>query len=62
MKESNSNMLIMTTKEILEKYGDELRKEERVLLRLCGKYLDMSEEDLSDVTPFDVLNDVGKLI
>ena len=62
MKENNSNMLIMTTKEILEKYGDELRKEERVLLRLCGKYLAMSNEDLYDVTPFDVLNDINKLI
>ena len=33
-----------------------------ILLEMSDKYLAMSEEDLSDVTPFDVLNDINKLI
>lgn len=34
----------------------------KMLVDVAKEYLAMSEEDLSDVTPFDVLNDINKLI
>lgn len=33
-----------------------------ILLEMSDKYFAMSEEELSDITPFDVLNDINKLI
>ncbi len=32
------------------------------LLDVSDKYLDMSEEELADVTPFDVLNEIYKTL
>lgn len=34
----------------------------QLLIRVAKEYLAMSEENLSDITPFDVLNDINKLI
>lgn len=34
----------------------------KMLVDVAKEYLAMSDEELSDITPFDVLNDVNKLI
>lgn len=39
--------------------SDELRF---ILLKVSDKYSSLSDEELSDITPFDVLNDIHKLI
>lgn len=39
--------------------SDELRL---ILITVSDKYSVMSDEELSDVTPFDVLNDINNLI
>jgi len=39
--------------------SDQLRL---MLLEVSDKYLDMPDEELADITPFDVLNDINNLI
>lgn len=39
--------------------SDELRS---ILLKISDKYSYLSDEELFDITPFDVLNDINKLI
>lgn len=45
-----------------EKEQEILHNLKQALGELAKAYSTMSEEELSDVTPFDVLNDVDKLI
>lgn len=35
---------------------------QQLLIRVAKEYLALSDEELADVTPFDVLNDINKLI